>query len=162
MEILEALTVATDDSKVDRELASDIAELFDAGNVPSTSVRDIRAFLSDARRKLDYAINNSSLTGRIDAEILITRGKLFFGIPAAACARVRQLERVRFLYLLDEFENLTIEQQVYLNTLVRETEGPMSFKIGSRLYGFRTQQTLSGGELNREGSEFEALRLCCF
>lgn len=159
LEILEALSVAADNSGVDRELAEDIAKLFDAGNVPCTSMRDIRAFLSDARRKLDYAINNSSLTGRIDAEILITRGKLFFGIPAAACTRIRKLEGVRFLYLLDEFENLTVEQQIYLNTLVRETEGPMSFKIGSRLYGFRTQQTLSGGELNREGSEYEALRL---
>jgi len=159
LEILEALTVAADGSGVDRELADDIARLFDAGDIPANSMGDIRKFLSDVRRKLDYAINNSSLTGRIDAEILITRGKLFFGIPAAACARIRQLEGVRFLYLLDEFENLTDEQQIYLNTLVRETEGPMSFKIGSRLYGFRTQRTLSGGELNREGSEFEALRL---
>ncbi|QOZ74543.1 hypothetical protein XH83_03165 [Bradyrhizobium sp. CCBAU 53351] len=159
LEILEALTVATNASGIDGELATDIAKLFDAGDVPANSMGEIRTFLSQVRRKLDYAINNSSLTGRIDAEILITRGKLFFGIPAAACARIRQLEGVRFLYLLDEFENLTVEQQVYLNTLVRETEGPMSFKIGSRLYGFRTQLTLSGGELNREGSEYEALRL---
>jgi hypothetical protein len=159
LEILEALTVATNASDIDGGLAADIAKLFDAGDVPTNSMRDIRKYLSDVRRKLDYAINNSSLTGRIDAEILITRGKLFFGIPAAACARIGQLEGVRFLYLLDEFENLTVEQQVYLNTLLRETEGPMSFKIGSRLYGFRTQLTLSGGELNREGSEYEALRL---
>jgi hypothetical protein len=147
LEILEALAIGQGDSGSSKSLAEDIAKLFDVDDIPSTSVTEIRQFLANIRRKLDFSINNSSTTGRIDAEILVSRGKLFFGIPAAACARLRELTRVRFVYLIDELENLTLDQQIYLNTLVRETEGPMSFKIGSRLYGFKTQQTLSGGEL---------------
>lgn len=160
---LEALEAVISTSQITLEvrsaIAAEIAGLFDAGEVPAASIFEVRQYLGELRRSLDFAINNSSLNKTLDVEILVTRGKLFFGIPAIACRLIPQLSSVRFVYLLDEFENLTTEQQIYLNTLIREKDGPMSFKIGSRLYGFKTLETLSGGERNREGAEFEALRL---
>jgi hypothetical protein len=64
-----------------------------------------------------------------------------------------------FLYLIDEFENLSQTQQKYINTLLRERQSPCSFKIGSKLFGVRTYSTYSADEENKEGSEFEVLRL---
>ena len=64
-----------------------------------------------------------------------------------------------FLYLIDELENLTANHQRYVNTLIREREAPCSFRVGARRYGIRTYETLSAEEVNREGSEFEEVRL---
>jgi hypothetical protein len=60
-----------------------------------------------------------------------------------------------FLYLVDEFENLDVLQQRYINTLIREKEMPTSFRVGGRLYGVKTWSTFSAGEVNKEGSEHE-------
>ena len=156
--IVEVLATASGADK-SKEIARDIANLFDAGNCPASSIRDIRGYLNRLRHQLDYTVNNLSIESEYNIEILVSRGRLFFGIPAAVCKKIPELSAARFVYLLDELENLEEEQQVFLNTLIRETEGPVSFKVGSRLYGLRTQRTLSGGERNREGSEYEELRL---
>jgi hypothetical protein len=91
--------------------------------------------------------------------IAITRGDLIFGIPKAISANLVALRDCLFLYLIDEFENLSEIQQKYVNTLLRERQSPCSFKIGARMYGVRTFSTYSADEDNKEGSEFEVLRL---
>lgn len=115
-------------------------------------------YLETLQRQADVAVNNCALTGRLDIQIQATPGKLVFGLPQALVRHLPELRSVRFLYLLDEFENLPEAQQRYINTLVREREEPCCLKVGVRLYGQRTKQTLSGEE-NREDSEYEALRL---
>jgi hypothetical protein len=138
-----------------------LAALFD-GPVPSVvrSVHEAIEMLQQLSRDIDLRVNNASLTGSIDGiRVLVTRGRLVFGIPQALAAVVPELSRVQFLYLLDELENLTAEQQRYVNTLVRERQAPTSIKLGARLYGARTTRTLSADEENREGSEFETVRL---
>ena len=89
----------------------------------------------------------------------MTPSRLVFGPPKIVAAEVPELDGIQVLYLIDEFENLSKEQQRYVNTLIREKERPASFKIGARLYGVRTYETYSAGELNREGSEYEMVPL---
>jgi hypothetical protein len=115
--------------------------------------------LRQERLKLDRAVNNCSLSRRLDVEIHLNPGALVFGLPHAAVQEVPSLNGIQSVYFVDEFENLGEDQQRYFNTLVREREGPSTFRIGVRLYGHRTLQTLSGGELLVEDSEYEALRL---
>jgi hypothetical protein len=91
--------------------------------------------------------------------IRVTRGKLIFGIPRILQARVQGLQKVVFSYQLDEFENISEQQQKYINSLVRERQAPSTFRIGSRLYGVKTYQTYADGEENREGSEFDRVVL---
>jgi len=143
----------------DTNIAHAIADLFDRPVRQFESVSEIRLYAASIRRQLDYSVNNAALTNRLEAEVLISRGRLFFGIPNAVCSLVPKLQRIVFVYLLDEFENFTISQQTYINTLIREREGATSFKVGARLYGIRTKSTLSGGERNLQGSEYEELRL---
>jgi hypothetical protein len=144
---------------IDRSIACATADLFDVTPTPFDSLAGVQRHLADLRKKLDYAVNNAAITNRLDAEVLVSRGRLFFGVPSIVCANVPRLKDILFLYLLDEFENFTRAQQIYINTLIREREGPVAFKVGARLYGIRTRQTLSGGESNLQGSEYEELRL---
>jgi hypothetical protein len=114
-------------------------------------------YLRELQKKVDYEINNCALTGEstLDIEITVTPGKLVFGIPQILVEYIKEIKNINFLYLLDEFENLTEYQQQYINTLIREKEAPVSFKIGSRLYGLRTLKTFSAEEELKEGSEYE-------
>jgi hypothetical protein len=147
------------DGDVQSAIAGDISRLFDSRIEAFQSISAARQYLTDLRQALDYSINNAALTNRLETAILFSRGQLFFGVPSIVCSRVDALQRLLVVYLLDEFENFTVAQQIYVNTLISEREVPTAFKIGSRLYGFRTQETLSGGERNLEGSEYEKLEL---
>ena len=109
--------------------------------------------------ELDGAVNNSAITRTLPVHIAVTRGDLVFGIPRAIEAALPSLRGCLFLYLIDEFENLSEVQQKYVNTLLRDRKSPCSFKIGARMYGIRTLSTYSADEENKEGSEFEVLRL---
>jgi hypothetical protein len=161
LDIVQQLLKASpgDQKSLDTKITQEIAALFDKITEPFDSIQKLRKFLSDLRHRIDYAVNNASLTNSLEAEILVTRGRLFFGLPKLICSLMPSVQAVRFVYLLDEFENFSVEQQTYINTLIREKDGPTAFKIGSRLYGIKTQRTLSGGERNLQGSEFEELRL---
>ena len=131
-------------------------ELFDVRPESEiTSAESLVEELKALRRALDVAINNAALTRRLDVMVQVTPSRLVFGPPKIVAAEVPELDGIQVLYLIDEFENLSKEQQRYVNTLIREKERPASFKIGARLYGVRTYETYSAGELNREGSEYE-------
>lgn len=135
-------------------------ELFDDPPSPfPRSLRALGATLKDLQRELDGAVNNCGITQELDARIRVTRGRLIFGLPQLLGRDVPMLEGVQYVYLVDEFENLSESQQRYVNTLLREKEIPCTFKIGARLYGVKTYGTYSADEENKEGSEFEALHL---
>lgn len=141
-------------------IVSGILDLFDSADFEEPRVlTDWIATLKSLQKKVNSAVNNSSITRSLDIRILATSGKLTFGIPQAFASRLPSLKNVQFLYLVDEFENLAEPQQKYINTLYREKESPCSFKIGSRLYGVRTFRTFSADEENKEGSEYETLFL---
>ena len=108
---------------------------------------------------MDVTINNVPLTGDLTIPILAGPGRIVFGIPRAAARCLRVLTDMSFVYLLDEYENLTEPQQRYVNTLIREKQQPSCFLIGSRLYGLRTHATLSAEEVNKEGSEYQLVIL---
>ena len=136
-------------------------ELFD---VPPesviTSAESLVQELKALRRALDVAINNAALTQRLDVgKVQVTPSRLVFGLPRIVTEEAPELGGIQVLYLIDELENLSKAQQQYVNTLMREKERPASFKIGARLYGVRTYETYSAGELNREGSEYERVLL---
>lgn len=116
----------------------------------------IRDYVVSLRRKVDYVTNNAALKGGVtEIDVLVSPGGLVYELPKIIQKYVRDLENVRFLYLVDELENLTAEQQRYYNTLLRERRGPSTFRIGARLYGIKTKMTYASNEENKEGSEYE-------
>ena len=142
-------------------ICSDILTLFDVAYDPTlyNSFTKLSQLLRDLHRDLDRQVNNCVLTCSLNVEFKVTRGSLIFGIPKIIATHVPQMSDCVFVYILDQFEDLTMEQQKYINTLIRENKLPCSIKIGSKLFGIHTHSTYCADEDNKEGSEYEALRL---
>lgn len=139
-------------------LVKSTVELFDkypAGEIPK-SIASLIQSLADLRKEIDNVVNNSAWTGKLEGlNIAASPGSLVFGIPSVLTQNVRKFSTLQFVYLIDEFENLDVVHQEYVNTLIRDRRAPSSIKVGAKLYGVRTYKTLSAGEENKEGSEFE-------
>lgn len=145
----------------ERALCGAIRDLFDSDDLPHIeSIEDWRSTFATLRREVDFAVNNAVFRRRLELPaIRATRGNLVFGIPQALAKFLRGFQSVRFLYIIDELENLSEQHQRYVNTLVRERQDPTSFWVSSRAYGVRTYRTLSADEENRVGSEFHRVVL---
>lgn len=158
--VMSAMNGTTELKDSEPAIVEKLLSLMDLGSRESPrTLANLNALLRDLQRELDGAINNSAITRTLPVHIATTRGNLIFGIPEALGSDLPTLRGCLFLYLIDEFENLSEIQQKYVNTLVRERQSPCSFKIGARMYGVRTLSTYSADEDNKEGSEFEVLRL---
>ncbi|OHV22611.1 hypothetical protein EOS93_30935 [Rhizobium sp. RMa-01] len=160
-ECVRSTTVGKFDEKA---FVKGIMELFDIEvNLEFDTIDGLIAFLTRLRKKIDYAANNVAVTGHMDPiEIPFSPGRLVFGIPAALANVSVAFSETIFTYLIDEAENFTPEQQRFLNTLIRYRSGNTTFRIGARLYGIRTYQTLGSGEPIKRGSEFLQLELDAF
>jgi len=141
-----------------------VCELFDIEiELEAHTIKAIIDFLTRLRKKIDYAANNVAVTGHMDPiEIPFSSGRLVFGIPAMLANACVGFSETVVTYLIDEAENFTPEQQRFLNTLIRYRSGNTTFRIGARLYGIRTYQTLGSGEPIKRGSEFLQLELDAF
>ena len=157
LQIVERLSLG---EKLESILCMAIAQLFDR---PLTSqprtVRELGNLIASLQRDLDYRVNNAVMTGLLDVEILVTRGRLIFGIPKLLASHCEFLRDALFVYAIDEFENLTIEQQQVVNSLIRDKQIPATFRIGARLYGVKTHRTDGAEEENLKDSEYEVIAL---
>lgn len=140
-------------------LCKGVQDLFDDAPPAAQTLADLCVELSKRRKRLDFEVNNAAFTGKLSPGIALTRGRLIFGLPRIIADLIPDLDSIQFCYQLDEFENLTLSQQVHVNTLVRERESPATFKIGARQFGIRSHKTLSADEVNLRDSEFDELRL---
>lgn len=128
----------------------DTAKLVD----DARTISDVLSLLMSIRHTMDREINNAALTRSLNVEILTSPGILLFHSVKSTADILSGFIGVQFTYLVDEYENLSEDQQRYFNTLIREKELPTSFLIGGRQWGIRTHQTLSADEINKEGSEY--------
>jgi hypothetical protein len=158
--VLSALGGTEELARNEPAIAAELGHLIDVdSSMARMTLSDLGALLRRLQQDLDRAINNSVVIRSLPVHIAINRGDLVFGIPRIIASRLDSFRDFLFVYLLDEFENLSDTQQKYVNTLLRERQSPCSFKIGARLFGVRTLSTYSADEENKEGSEFEVLRL---
>ena len=146
-------------SDIEARLCSSVGELFDADPPDTETLSALCADLGSRRKRLDFEVNNAAFTGKLSPGIALTRGRLIFGLPKIIAELIPELKNIQFCYQLDEFENLSLSQQVHVNTLVRERQKPATFKIGARQFGIRSYRTLSAEEENLRDSEYDELRL---
>ncbi len=124
-----------------------------------TRLSELLEYFVSLRKSVDFSVNNCVFTRRLDVEICLSPGSILFGVPSLVSKNVAALRGVRFIYLIDEVENLTKEQQRFINTLIRHSVEPCTFRLGARLYGIKTLANYGTDEENKEGSEFKALYL---
>ena len=157
------LRIASLSNQLSREISEVGGKLGDLLTVaPSrrlVGLEDFLNYLREQQRVVDHAVNNCAITNSLDICIDINRGGLVFDACQVIANCSDLMRDVVFLFLLDEYENLDVSQQRYINTIIREKQSPANFKVGTRSYGIRTLDTLSAGETLVEGSEFQLLRL---
>jgi hypothetical protein len=151
----------TDLVHYEASIVNEILTLFDKEPTnKTTTIKSLIIELNNLQKKIDYSINNWSFTKEKISEkieILLSPGKLIFGIPKILTSKISNLSDLKFIFLMDEYENFTAHQQEYFNTLIRERKNPTCFKIGSRKYGIKTKSTLNVGEDIKLGSEYEEI-----
>ena len=111
------------------------------------------------RRHLDREVSDVVFSNRLRPRIDCVRGSLIFGIPRIICDHISSFNGLTFCFHMDEYENFTAWQQEYFNTLLRERQPPVTFRVGARSYGMKTYTTLSDNEELKDGSEYDKLRL---
>jgi len=150
------------DNTIDEEaFVSKISELFDVSLTGEfNDLTSLLAYLTRVRKSIDFAVNNMSLTGkRAETVITFSPGRLVFGLPSLIAMAVPELAETLVVYLIDEIENFTDDQQRYLNSLIRYRWGNATIKLGARLYGIKTYETLGSGEPIKRDSEYERVEL---
>ena len=154
-EILTSSKAAINEKEICNEIITNLFDKVEDG--PYETFHDVRGLLRGLQKEMDYEINNCSITGKtkIDIKIIVSPGRLIFGIPKILEKKASIFQNFQFIFLVDEFENLLEYQQMYVNTLVREREAPVTFRVGARWYGMKTYKTFSGEENIKEGSEYE-------
>ena len=128
-------------------------------NIPNNLV-SLVAFFSRLQKAVDYEVENCIFNDKkLHIDILISPSTITYQLPQLIKEHVPFFKDKIFLYLIDELENISENQQRLIQTLIREKNTACTFRLGARLYGIKTYQTLGGGEENKEGSEFEEVVL---
>lgn len=79
---------------------------------------------------------------------------LSFKLPALIQENVNELQNIKFIIFIDEYENFSVQQQRMINTLLKFTGSHLTFRIGMRSEGFRTFATSSTDDFIKEGREY--------
>lgn len=139
---------------------SQVVEVSASSNsAPVSDIRGVLSLVARLRRSVDVQVNNAAIKGEIHVEIISNPGEMIFGVAQAVSQSLPGMANVAITFLIDEYENLNTDQQKYVNTLIREKKLPVTFLVGSRAWGVRTQLTLSADEENKRGSEYEWIEL---
>jgi hypothetical protein len=79
--------------------------------------------------------------------------------PLRTIARIAQ-DRGRTVYCcIDEYENLLDYQQGVLNTYIKHSGGPLTYKIGVRRFGLRNRETSDSADLLVEPDDYSVVDL---
>lgn len=136
-----------------------ISELF-LVEMTFTSFSELLDYLQTQKRSVEHIVNNSAITRDVSQlRINFRSGSLVFDLPDLISSCFLELGNPNYLFLIDELENFTDSQQIFINTLIRYRRGRTTFRIGARLYGVKTYRTLGSGEHIRQGAEYQEIRL---
>jgi len=85
---------------------------------------------------------------------------LSFELPLLAKNNISELNNnFNFVIIIDEYENFLKQQQVSINTLLKFVKPGLTFRVGMRLEGFRTYDTISKDDFIKEGRDYQKVVL---
>lgn len=125
---------------------------------------DIAKYLSDKKKQIDLYLASLQLNGSLSPprlpELKITGlVKLFLNIAEVLKTQVEQFREVKIYVLLDEYEGIEEHQKILINTLIRERNRFVEFKMSARRYGLTTFQTLNTDDFIIMGRDAEIIDL---
>lgn len=143
------------------ELAKGIMQLFMKHDKDCCTLTEVGNYLLELQKNLLFEIHNFLFLSKTspEVEIKLNVSAMTFGIPSVLQKKVEYFKKRSVLYLIDEYENFSEQQQKVIMTLLREKPTSCTIRIGTRPYGIRTYHTIGKIEENRAGSEFDFLYL---
>ncbi|RXJ98129.1 hypothetical protein CRV02_13970 [Arcobacter sp. CECT 8989] len=104
-------------------------------------------------KKIDRAFSRlrTGFKNSLDLDVIFdTRSNIFYDISYYILEASDSLKDIRFLFLLDQFEDLSKEQQRFVNTILRHPKFSerISIRIAGRLYSIKEEKTFSDNEKN--------------
>ena len=122
---------------------------------PETSY-ELKNFIKKAISSLQLAVNNSSDNL---SKIQFSMAEVPLRTLAEALKDSNLIgDRIIFC-CIDEYENLLEYQQAILNTYIKHAEPPLSYKIGVRINGFKTKQTLDGHDPIKTPDDYADIKI---
>jgi len=82
---------------------------------------------------------------------------LSFRLPELVQKNISCFKDVKFVIFIDEYENFSIQQQRMVNTLLKFVKPYITFRIGMRLEGFRTFDTVTTDDYIKEGRDYRQI-----
>ncbi len=148
-------------SDEEAKLVKGIMQLFLKNDRACSTLEEVRDYLLDLQKNLLFEIHNFLFLSKTspEVEIKLNVSAMTFGIPNVLQKSVAYFKNRHILYLIDEYENFSEQQQEVMMTLLREKPTSCTIRIGTRPYGIRTYYTIGKIEENRAGSEFDFLYL---
>jgi len=138
----------------EKEILMSILKIINTDRNNIDTIDDLIILFEKNKKNIDRIVNNCAITRKLeDFDIMFSPGDILFGIPEILNNKINILSKTLFLYLIDEIENFSEMQQIFINTLIRYRRGLTSIKVGARLYGIKTLNTHSGEKI-KEGAEF--------
>jgi hypothetical protein len=124
------------------------------------SIDDLQRILIGILTEIDHNVNDSAMYLKIDpVSIPFNTSNLVTEMPKLLFDVIPSLgSNSHFIYLIDEIEDFSENQQRYLNTLIRSFSSPISIRLGTRLYGHKTDETLTS-EIIKYGAEYMEIKL---
>tara|TARA_B100000609_G_scaffold199632_1_gene205219 strand:+ start:1064 stop:2902 length:1839 start_codon:yes stop_codon:yes gene_type:complete len=145
-------------AKGSKEITTDslrhVCMFFDFEDVKS--VKELRDKIKDRMLNLQMYINNPGAKQR---PILSPPEQPVMTFSKVISNSIK--DKTPVFICLDEYENLSIEQQRIVNTYIKHAESPLSYKIGIKKYGRLTRGTL-GDELLESPADYHNIDVSSF
>ena len=131
---------------------NDLRTVYQSLALPKTgSLEQFEKAITDAIIELELFVNN------VDA---LHKDPPLFSIPESPvriiAQLVSQIDKLGrpLLCCIDEYENLLEYQQAALNTYIKHSEIPLSYKVGMKFGGLKTSNTLTEGDPLRTPADY--------
>lgn len=157
------------------EVLNDLFErnVFDADSIATRFIPKLANLLnkktissiSDALEEIDNLIAEvNAFRGQVpleDTKFKPRKGfvsqDLSFGVPELVQKTISELNKVKFVLFIDEYENFSEQQQRMVNALVKFAKPHTTFRVGMRLEGFKTFATVSNNEFIKDGRDYSVI-----
>lgn len=159
--LIDMMTIGIIKKDEEPDLVKRIMLLFLKSDRMCDTLIEVKDYLLQLQKYLLYEVHNFMFFSKAapEVEIKLQLSALTYGIPNALQKTVSYFRHRRVLYLFDEYENFSEQQQEVMMSLLREKPTSCAIRIGTRPYGIRTYYTIGRIEENRAGSEFDYMLL---
>jgi hypothetical protein len=156
-------TFQTHNSLNDTELnniLSDLTNLLGLENKTIWTFESLREYIIESMNYVNMFRSKSAFSKQeFTPAQIYTSSKLSHGIANSIRSHIEGFDAINYLILIDEYENFLPLQQKIVNSMVKlSKDNNVAFRIGMRLEGFHTYDTVSNDEFIKENRDYRKIQ----